>query len=168
MSERAAAGDGGARGRLKRLALPAAFALMGCASVGAASVAVGSAGELARRFVAGPILVVAAALWLTGALRAHTLDLKTSRVLFFLGLLAAGVFLSLSNSFNLPAGVDTIHAYRGFPWYWLVLGPADGGGPTVSGLDGLGALGDIVFWAGVSLVVLAWMMTTADTRPDTG
>ncbi len=166
MSERAAAGDGGARGRLKRLALPAACALMGCASVGAAIVAVGAAGDFGRRFVAGPILVVAAALWITGALRVHTLDLKRSHVLFFVGLLAAGVFLSLSNSFSLPPGVDTFQGYRGFPWYWLVLGPADGG-PTVSGLDGLGALGDVVFWAGVSVVVLGWMMTTADTRPDT-
>ena len=165
MSERAAAEGGGARGRLRRLALPAACGLMGGASLIAAIVMFASAGGWGQRVVPGAVLAVATAVWLTGTLQVHTLDLKASHVRLFLGLLVMGVIASLSINYRLPAGVDTFQAYQGYPWYCLMLGAGGNGRLVVSGVDGLGALGDVIFWAGVSVIVLGWMIVAGDTTP---
>jgi hypothetical protein len=136
-----------------------ACAGLGCASLGGASVALQSTGEPERIFIAGPIFILSAVVWFASAWRFLSRPRTAADMLFFLFLLTVGVIASLASGYNFPGG-DYFHKFRGFPWYWLRLGEAAGGGPLLGGPDARSLLGDIVFWAGVSIVVF-WLLVAA-------
>ena len=153
------------------LARSLACVILACASFGAAVVALRSAGEPGRQFVAAPLLALFGLVWLAGARSGAALRLTRAHAVWFAGLLLAGLLLSLLAGFNFSGGETFQHWYRGFPWYWLRVSEDMESARFAWSVDGRSAAADIVFWAGASALGLGvnriWTKTHASAAGRT-